>query len=512
MSDAADALIASAQRLDAQGQHREAIGEWMRAFQADPSRASSAIALAQSMTKLGQRAQAVELLGLAATMHPTNAELPSVRGTLLRALGRLDEALASHQQALALNPSSPAVRANLCAALLAAGRLEEALVQADAALALEPSGALLHFNRGTCLLRLGRLDEAQAALTRAVAFDANHADTWLNLGEVAVARGDDATAELHFRRALKTDEQHADAHFNLGLRLLARGEWAEGWREYAWREQIPSIPRRRVEGPKWTGAPLAGTLLVTAEQGLGDTLQFFRFVEAARARCARVVFECPPALRALLRGPDVVPQGEPLPTYDAQASLLDLPNVMGGLAPPPPSTLSVKPSSWARLPQRTVAIVWQGNPAYRADARRSVPLKHFERLAAIDGVRLVALQKHAGREQLETWPKSLPLVDLGATLDEKSRPFMETAQVLQSVDLVVASDTALPHLAGLLGRPVWLLLSRPADWRWGAEGETTPWYPTFRLFRQRTPGDWSDVFERVEAALRAWSSSSPAGP
>ncbi len=498
-----DQQVAAARALDDAGRHREAIGVWMAAFQAEPTRASSAIALAQSMAKLGQRAQAAEVLALAASLHPGNAEVLTVRGTLLRALGRHDEAIACHEQALQRAPGSVAIHTNLSAAFSSAGRFEQALVQADAALGLEPENPIHHFNRGTCLLRLHRLGEAREALTRATALGPTSADAWLNLGEVAVASGDDATAEAHFRRAVALADGSADAHFNLGLRLLARGEWKEGWAEYAWREQIASIPRRRVEGARWDGERLDGTLLVTAEQGLGDTLQFLRFVGLARERCTRVVFEAPPALGALLSGPDVVTQGQPLPSHAAHASLLDLPNLLGGLAPPPPRRLATRAPTWKRPPGLAVGVVWQGNPAYHLDARRSVPLRCFEPLSRVPGVTLVSLQKQHGRDHLATWAGA-PLLDLGATLDETSGPFVETAGVLARLDLLIASDTSVPHLAGLVGCPVWLLLSRPADWRWGADGERTPWYPDFRLFRQRSAGDWGEVFARVEVALRTF--------
>jgi tetratricopeptide (TPR) repeat protein len=503
MSATVDQQVAQARALDEVGRHREAIGVWMAAFQADPTRVSSAIALAQSMAKLGQRAQAAEVLALAASLHPNNAEVLTVRGTLLRALGRHDEAIASHEQALQRAPGSVAIHTNLSAALASAGRFEPALGHADAALALEPGNALHHFNRGTFLLRLHRLDEARAALTTATALGPTSPDAWLNLGEVAVAAGDDATAEAHFRQALSHAPGSADAHFNLGLRLLARGAWKEGWAEYAWREQIASIPRRRVEGPRWDGQRLDGTLLVTTEQGLGDTLQFLRFIELARARCTRVVFEAPPALGALLAGPDVVTQGQPLPSYAAHASLLDFPGLLGGLSPPVPQRLVTRAPAWKRAAAVTVGVVWQGNPAYHLDARRSVPLRCFEPLSRVPGVSLVSLQKQHGRDQLTRWAGA-PLTDLGATLDDGSGPFVETAGVLAQLDLLISSDTSVPHLAGLVGCPVWLLLSRPADWRWGADGETTPWYPGFRLFRQRVAGDWGEVFARVEAALRTF--------
>jgi hypothetical protein len=205
-----------------------------------------------------------------------------------------------------------------------------------------------------------------------------------------------------------------------------------------------------------------------------------------------------------------VPRGAPLPALAAHAPLLSLPLRCGAPIGLDPVALAAEPARVAAMRGRlaspaalTVGICWQGNPAYRADARRSVPLACFEALARVPGVRLVALQKQHGREQLSRWPAELPLLDLGASLDEASGPFVDTAAALAAVDLLVSSDTAVPHLAGALGQEVWLLLPRQPDWRWGQGGEATPWYPRFRLFRQAAPGDWGGVMARVEEALRA---------
>jgi hypothetical protein len=259
---------------------------------------------------------------------------------------------------------------------------------------------------------------------------------------------------------------------------------------------------------------LGSTLLLTAEQGLGDTLQFIRFAPAAKERAqARVVFECPPALRSILKGvagiDQLVPQGAPLPSWSAFCPLLSLPLVTGQRGSPPAAALPAPAPALveryrARFAGRfSVAICWQGNPAYRADAQRSVPLRYFEALARVPNVRLVSVQKHHGLEQLAAWPAALPLDELGAQLDADTAPFEQTAAVLTAVDLVISSDTAVPHLAGGLGRPVWLLLAQRPDFRWDdpAQSQLTPWYASFRLFRQRQAGDWAEVFERVRTAL-----------
>lgn len=514
-----DAQIVLATACEGQGKLPEAIRAWMEAFSIEPSRVGSALGLALAMAKSQQRDKAVEVLALALQLHPFDADLHTTRGNLLRALGRFEEALASHQQALALAPKSPAIHANLCALFLSWKRPTDALVEAEAALALAPDSKELEYNRGTCLFQLGRLDEAVASLEHVVASAPRHHQGWLNLGEARVLGGDDAGAEAAFRAAIAVAPEVAEAHFNLALRLLARGAFEEGWREYEWRRRLDDLPMRRLEGPYWDGGPLAGrVLLVTAEQGLGDTFQFVRFLRPAQERSgARVVFECPLALREVLVGlagvDEILPVGAPLPRWDAQVSLLSLPHLTG-------AGLDVKGASLAADPARVamwrarldptaywVAIAWQGNPAYKADARRSPPLTAFAGLAGIPGVRLVAVQKQHGRAQLAQWPKELPLLDLGPELDT-SAPFVDTAAVLSAVDLVITSDTSVPHLAGALGQEVWLALPDHSDWRWGNDPNSTPWYARFRLFRQRKAGDWTDVFARLEAELRTRASSS----
>jgi Flp pilus assembly protein TadD len=598
----------------------EAIERWLEQFSRDPSRTDLAGNIALAMGRLGQHARAVEFLGLASTLHPLDAELHMLRGNLLKASRRFDEALAAHLRALELAPGSAAARGNLCALCLAWGQPEQALRWADEALARAPGALELRFNRGTCLLRLGRDAEAIAELQAVTQAAPQHAPAWVNLGEAHLAGGGAGEATACFRRAVAADPEHAEAHFDLALRLLAAERWAEGFAEYEWRARVADIPRRGLPGPVWTGAPLPAesTLLVTAEQGLGDTLQFLRFAPLARARSgARLVLECPAALAPLLRGfagvDALVPLGAALPPWTAQCALLSLPAKLWAAAPsgaadedpgahrspvpltpsggpiettptpftpsgvegpaplsvqnphetgsafnrgpstplgvngdavspsatplevngdasierlgvnggavspssvprgerlPPPTQLEADPSLVQAWKERfagafTVAICWQGNPAYKADARRSVPLRLFEPLARLPGVRLVSVQKQHGREQLAAWPSELPLLELGEQLDAGTGPFLETAAVLCAADLLIGSDTAVPHLAGALGRPVWLLLGQRPDWRWDTPApEATPWYPGFRLFRQRAgERDWSPVFDRVRLAL-----------
>jgi hypothetical protein len=268
--------------------------------------------------------------------------------------------------------------------------------------------------------------------------------------------------------------------------------------------------------PPWDGSPLDGrTILVHAEQGLGDTMQFLRYVPLVRRRGGRVILVCqPPLMRLLSRVPGIerlVAWGEPLPEYDVQVPLMSLPGLFGTTLETVPAEvpyLDAEPAlveAWRhRLGSYAgfqVGIVWQGNPRFRFDRLRSIPLAQFAPLARVPGVHLLSLQKGPGRDQLAALPGSFPVTDLGHQLDETTGAFLDTAAVMKNLDLVITSDTVAAHLAGALGVPVWVALHDVPDWRWLLDREDSPWYPTMRLFRQTRPGQWEEVFERIAAAL-----------
>lgn len=283
----------------------------------------------------------------------------------------------------------------------------------------------------------------------------------------------------HYETALRHQPDHAWAHFNRSQVWLLQGDWARGWDEWEWRWRRPGTAPRAWDVPAWDGTPLpGGTVLLHAEQGMGDTLQFVRFVRETRERVSRVVLECQPALLPLLRGvPEVdqlVAKGLPLPRVDAQVALLSLPRLFGARPDSIPGKvpyLQADPervAKWrtrlAAYPGFKVGIAWQGNPKYKRDRFRSVPLAEFAPLAAVPGVHLIGLQKGPGREQL-TDPAPFPVVDLGPDVDEAGA-FLDTAAIMKNLDLVITSDTSIPHLAGGLGVPTWVALGSSPDWRW----------------------------------------------
>jgi hypothetical protein len=460
---------------------------------------------------------------------PQNWVAHTCLGGTLKALGRLDEAIAIHCRAVELGGDHRAM-SNLALAYREAGRLDEAIAALRAAVALAPDEAELHGNLSGLLLAADRPAEAETEARRALAL-APGARFESNLGYARKEQGDFTGAAVHLRRAIARDPHDADAHWNLGLTLLAApsspADEAEGWRELEWRQRIRGlgIPSggETSATPCWAGEPLAGrTLLLQAEQGLGDTLQLARYARLAKtlAGAGRTILECQPPLERLLRGcagvDAVVARGAALPPADLRVGLFSLPGLLGGRAPggvPPAAYLSAEPervAHWrATLAARTagarfrVGVAWQGNRRYRADGRRSVPLAHFVplfRAVGAAGGAIVSLQKGEGRGAIAGLPARIVVEDLGPELDADGA-FVDSAAVMATLDLVITSDTAIPHLAGALGVPVWMALARLPDWRWGLEGESCLWYPTMRLFRQSQPADWAGVFARIARAL-----------
>jgi cytochrome c-type biogenesis protein CcmH/NrfG len=434
---------------------------------------------------------------------------------LLQRTGRRAEAIRLLEQAVASEPSRAEHSMNLGAAYLATARINDALAALERAIALDETSADAHYNLGVALAVRGRADEAIASYERCLALDRGHLSALNNLAELKRQRGqlDEALALLD--RAIDVDPQFAVARYNRALVWLAQGRLAEGWEEYEWRLRCEGSDARRFDQPAWDGSPLPDkTLLLTAEQGLGDTLQFIRYLPLVTERCRHVVVEVPARLIPLLEASGfkgLVAEGTPLPRFHVHLPLLSLGRVFGttletipGRAPylaARPNLVEPWRAELARLPGLRVGIVWQGRASYRNDAARSIPLAQFAPLAKVAGVRLIGLQKGPGVEQISAVRGTFQVVDLGSRIDGDVGAFMDTAAIMKNLDLVITSDTAAAHLAGALGVDVWLALDTGCDWRWLVERTDCPWYPTMRIFRQRAPGDWSGVFRSMADEL-----------
>lgn len=476
-------------------------------------------AQAEAHHRAGRLERAVELYRTVLALDGGHAGAAHRLGVLAAESGHHPLAVELLRRAVEADPAIALYHVDLGGALHELGRLDEAAACYRRALALEPDHLVARVNLGNALRDLERPGEAVAELERAGAQAPDHAVVQMNLGCALHDLGRLEAAAARHRRALALAPDHPEAHWNLGQALLLQGDLAAGWTEYEWRTVTANGPRRTFERPPWDGGDLTGrTILLHAEQGLGDTLQFIRYAPLVKARgAAAVIVESPPALTALLRGVDgvdrLVPTGAALPAFDRHAPLPSLPHLFGVgedsipagvpyLRPEPDRVAWWRERLAAGPPGLRVGVAWQGNPHGRVDRGRSPPLAALAPLAAVPGVRLISLQQRDGVEQLAALPEGMAIETLGPGVDADGA-FVDTAAIMMSLDLVVSSDTAIPHLAGALGRPVWLAVKRVPDWRWLLGRADSPWYPTLRLFRQRRDGDWDGVFRAIAAALAA---------
>jgi tetratricopeptide (TPR) repeat protein len=443
------------------------------------------------------------------------------RGTVLVALGRFAEAVGPLQSGVALLPGEAEAHIQLGVALLGLDRNAEAEEHFERALAIRPDVPEVLTNHGVALAALGRTEEALDRFRRALTVNGGAPDTHVNIGVVQKAQGRNEQAGLHFDLALALQADHAAAEFELAMLNLSLGHFKRGWPQYESRFRVPAlaIPARQFSAARWDGTqPLAGkTLMIHAEQGLGDTLQFCRYLPRLAALGATVVFEVMPALKALMGtlsgGIRVMARGDPVPPIDYHCPLLSLPLAFDTVLATIPAEvpyLSADPQRIARWAPRIaglaglkLGIAWQGNPGVERliwARGRSIPLAALAPLAALPGVSLVSLQKGAGAEQLLQVPFRDQVLDLGPEFDGGPDAFLDAAAVMASLDLVICSDTSIAHLAGSLGRPVWTLLHATPDWRWLLGRADSPWYPSMRLFRQ-SGGGWGEVVGAVAAEL-----------
>ncbi|MGB8167967.1 MAG: tetratricopeptide repeat-containing glycosyltransferase family protein [Chthoniobacteraceae bacterium] len=433
---------------------------------------------------LGQQDVAAELIAQAIVHSPAQPIFYSNLGEIYRRLGRLEESIACFQRALALHADLPETFSNYAAALAAAERLDEAIPWYHRALAQKPGAVDTNMNLGVTLVKLGRFDEAVRCFERVVKLDPD------------------------FRGALGT----------LGVTLLLLGNYEAGWRCYEGR-RAGSTAKGDFPTPRWDGGPATGrTILIHAEQGFGDTIQFFRYVPLIRqySGASHVIFECQPELVRLLstaagRRFELIPHrswnNTASPPFDLHLALLSLPLALQLFEPLQVSTPYLFPGSelrgrWrARLSSDAtlrVGIAWEGSPTHNENRRRSIDLSCLLPVLSLPHVTFYSLQPNPVSNAAS------PLTEAGVVdVTDLITDFADTAALIVELDLVISVDTAVAHLAGALDRPVWTLLAFVPDWRWGLKREDTPWYPTMRLFRQPKRDDWDSVIHRVAEELTA---------
>jgi len=484
-----------------------------------PSEAERNLRSAIAFHQRGDLANAEALYRKILSFYPENSDALHLLGVLATQCGQHSDAITLIDRAIALNPQQAIYFSNRGNSLLELKRFEEALTSYERAVTLKPDYAEAYFNRGNSLLELKRFEEALASYERAVALKPDYAEAYSNRGNALLELGRAEEALLSYERAVALKPDYAEAHASKSLCLLLLGDYPRGWPLYEWRWKNKefSSPSRDFVQPIWLGADdIAGkTVFLHSEQGLGDTIQFVRYVRSVKELGARVILEVPRSLIPLMRSvegvDDLFEIGQPLPSFDFHCPLLSLPLAFKTdisstpIQVPYLSVSEERRNRWRQFIGKEgfkIAICWQGNPQSKADTGRSFPVSQFEGISKIVGVRLISLQKNQGIDQLKSLPDGMRVEMLPEGFDEGEEAFLDSAAVMECVDLVITSDTALTHLAGALGVKTWLPLKYVPDWRWMLDRDDSPWYPNHRLFRQPQRGDWLTVFQEMEWQLR----------
>ena len=510
----ADAWYNHGVALGELSRYAEALESYDRAIALRPNYADAYYNRGVALSELDRPEEALESYDRAIALRPDHAEACNNQGIVLGHLQRHAEALASYDRAIALNPDYAVAYNNRGVALGHLQRHAEALASHERAIALKPDYAEAHNNRGNVLHELQRHAEALASYDRAIALKPDYADAHYHRGNALRELHRHAEAVESFERAISVQPDHGSAHWNLADCRLLLGDFASGWKEYEWRWKLEPWEKSRRDFPQplWLGEQsLQGrTILLHSELGLGDTLLFCRYAREVAALGAKVVLEVQPPLLALLGGlegvAEIVPRGAPLPAFDCHCPLMSLPLAFKTDLRTIPAAVPylrsdpARVADWQRKLGQTgrprVGLVWSGSKALRND-QRSMALAQMLPLVD-DRAEWVSLQKEVRDTDAALLASRSELRHVGDELMD----FAETAAVIELLDVLVSVDTSVAHVAGAMGKPVWILVPfNPHDWRWMLDREDSPWYPTARLFRQSAAGDWAGVVRRVSDEL-----------
>jgi len=507
------ALLNHGNALAAMGRPGEAMVHYDHGLAVHPGHADLLNARGLLWLSLRRFEEALSDLDMAAAIRPDFGEAWNNRGNVLQGLKRFADAVTSFDRALTLRPDYAQGYNNRANALRRLGRLEDALADTDRALALDGANAQALNDRGNVLQDMNRGEEAIASYDRALQLRPDYVEALNNRGTAKrdLMRFDAALAD--FESAIRHAPEAAQGHWSKAIVRMLQGDLGEGLRLYEWRKRLPvPIETRDYRQPLWTGAEgLRGrTLFLYIEQGLGDTIQFYRYALMAQARGARVILSVQDSILRLIQdaGADIEILGSTgvPPDFDYHAPLMSLALAFGTTRdniPAPTPYLRAEPQrvkKWAAqigAQGFRIGICWRSAASI---AGRSFPLSALAPICAIKGVRLISLQKDAGADEIAA--SGVEIENLGAAFDAGPDGFLDSAAVMQALDLVITADTSLAHLAGALGRPCWIALKYVPDWRWFLGRADSPWYPQLRLFRQTAPADWTCVFADMETQLR----------
>lgn len=555
--DQADALALLGVALAGKGEHAQAIAFIQQAIKLDPNAALFRMHLGNALMGAGRIADAAVAFNEATQLQPTMAEAHYNFGNALRKANDWPAAVTAYRKAIACNPAYAEAINNLALALVHENQFEEALQQAqkcvalapmygegwltlcnvaeqvkeykiagvagEAVVTLMPGNHKAWFGYGVALNRLGRHEEALEVYKRALALKPERADIWDNLGQTYQSLNRLEEAEGIFRKTVEVagqviadedtrevaEEEYGNRHWHLALIELLRGKYKQGFARYRARfVDVGDLKRLDVPQPLWRGENLAGkTLLVCDEQGFGDTLMFCRYLPMLKAQGATLIFSVHPVLEPLFRGwpgaDRIVVHGEKFSGFDYHTTTFDLPHRFGTTLETIPAHVPYLPVLEAdeatKLPsdgKTRVGVVWGGSPLHKNDERRSIPLEMFADIFKTPNAQFFSLNRDMKAGDTELLPR-LPVTDLAPRI----KNFADAARFMDQLDLIITCDTASTHLAGGLGRKVWVLLPFAPDWRWLINRDDTPWYPAMRLFRQPKAGDWASVVERVKETL-----------
>jgi Flp pilus assembly protein TadD len=511
--------LESAGRYHRNGDIQQAQTQYQRILQIEPGQPEALHALGIIAFQLKKYDTAGNFIGKAIKNKPTVPQFHYNLGLVFIALNRYEKGIQAFEEATKLKPDYADAYYNLSLALKELQQFENAVKYFNQAIQLAPDDAYAYYNLGNTYEALGRYEAAVENYQIAIKKNRNFTDVHNNLAVVLKELGRFDEAIGHFREAIWLQPDCAEAHWNLSLSLLVNGQFEEGWKEHEWRfkrGEESTIYPYDFRIPLWDGSRFDGKrLFVHSEQGFGDTLQFIRYLPMVKSRGGSVIFETFGPLLEIIRGlpgidelVEISPNRSPADSCDYYVPIMSLPMLFATDIRTIPSNIPylfvdpIKVGQWKNRINskdfKKIGIVWAGKPVHGNDKNRSCELEHFLPLARIPGVEMYGLQKGDAARQAETSAGMKGIINF----DRELKDFSETAAAIENLDLIISVDTALVHLAGAMGKPVWTLLPYAPDWRWLLEREDTPWYPTMRLFRQPARGDWGSVFDKIKDQLR----------
>jgi tetratricopeptide (TPR) repeat protein len=514
--------------LSRQGRLDEALACYQRVIQLQPERSVAYYICGTIFHQQNKLSEAANCYRKAISLEPDYAEPYCNLGVLMARQGSLTEAIACYEKAIAINPKFAEAHTNLGAAYIAQGKSVEAINSYQQAIAIKPGDAISYSNLGNAYFEQGMLSEAIAACQNALLVNPHCAEAYSNLGNALLHQNLVSEAIDNYEKAIEYDPSLAPAHYSLSHALMLLGNYQRGWDEYEWRWRMQkiSLPSVCANKPLWDGSELEGRrILLLAEQGFGDTLQFIRYVNLVIQHGGHVILSCPPALHRLLSTIEgiaqVITDNLDAIEFDVYAPLLSLPRIFSTDLATIPAQVpylfdNIQDVESGNLPQNEncdraikVGIVWASGYRDRPDTirayrQKSCPLPLFKQIFAIPHLNFYSLQ--IGRDATDLNAVMQDSLYQRRIYDCSSQitDFYDTATIISQVDLVISIDTAVIHLAGAMAKPVWVLLPFTPDWRWLLQREDSPWYPTMRLFRQDRPNDWDNVLHQIYNSLQSF--------